>query len=120
MISKNTPQPKKRVLRQRKNHGGQSLVDRIQLVISYRKKEQTHDILFDEVYLTPQEMYSRGFLGDIELPRKEDAPIEATVEAGPIGEFNGNEVGNFVFRVYETQSLKPINAKVMAYSYRTR
>lgn len=107
-------------LRPRKNKKQNQLVDKVFVTIVHNEKENLHEILFDQVDLTTEEMYSRGFLGDIELPGPEGTPIEATVEAGPHGQFKGDKVGTLVFKVYETATRKPIKAKVTDFNFTKR
>lgn len=77
----------------------------------------THPLFFSHDPLPVSEMYSRGFLGDIEFYRAGGVIEKAELEAGPKGEFEGDTIGRFVFKVVNPNTKQPIGAKVVKFNF---
>lgn len=103
----------------RKNAAAKPTVRKISIVIEKDGRRSNHELFFNGQRLTLREMYKIGFLGDIRFEGYGGITEPAEVEAGPIGEFEGDIVGKFVFRIRRTgaQAGYPIKAKVVKFNY---
>ena len=103
-----------RVLRPRKNRSAQSppavpsdngasFVKTMLITVTDSEGRHTrHELTFDDDPLSLREMYSRGFLGELEFVTPDGKVENVELEAGPAGEFEGDVIGQFVFRFNNT------------------
>lgn len=123
MIKDQTPV---RVLRPRKKSAADSKTSQPtivrQVTVAIRRGNTTtkHEIVFDNEPLSLKEMYSVGFIGDLEFRHPSGILEKGEVEAGPKGEFEGDEIGRFVFRVKMLDAGSPQDAHVVKFNFMTR
>lgn len=96
---------------------GQDLVLKMLITIERNGVRTTHPLSFSHDPLPISEMYAIGFLGDIEFEHQGGIIEKAEVEAGPKGEFDGDVVGRFVFKVVNRETKNPIDAKVVKFNF---
>lgn len=94
----------------------QPYVTKIEVAISRNGNITKHPLYFDEK-LTLKEMYNVGFLGDIEFEHPSGVIEKAELEAGPVGSFEGDIVGRFVFRLARVGSEIPLDAHVVKFNF---
>lgn len=71
-----------------------------------------HPLVFDREPLTLKEMYRRGFLGDLEFIHEDGSVSVEELEAGPVGDFDGVQVGRFVYRFNNSPYCNRLGVKV--------
>lgn len=98
---------------------GDTFVKSMDITIDYVGHSlNKHHLDFTEDPLTLKEMYNRGFLGELDLLRKDGSVIEAELEAGPVGQFNGQVLGRFVFKVFDPQTGRQHNVRILKFSFK--
>lgn len=111
---------KKYVLRPRKKAPVQSpLVNCVVLSVEYRGRKHFHELYFTGTGLTVEEMFTRGFVGDVDLPGPNGEIIRTDVESGPVQEFSGKPVKELVFRFTRKDNGEPVDAIVYRFNYST-
>lgn len=98
---------------------GTVYIGKIILHVARGDKVSQHELFFDHDPLTQQEMYCNGFLGDMYFKGEGIKTEKAEVEAGPVGEFEGDKVGKFVFRIKIFDDLAIQNAHVVKMNFST-
>lgn len=101
----------------RKPEAGSPLVNRVMLVVTWHGTSYYRELIFTGTGLTENEMFTRGFVGDVDLPGAAGVPIEAEIECGPVGEFPGDPVKGLVFRFRSKDSGALLNAQVSNFNY---
>lgn len=93
-------------------------VKKMILTINYKGLIEKHELYFEEEPLSLKEMYNVGFVGDLELKEANGGIRIADVDAGPVGQFKGDEVGRHVFRIIEPKSKSVIEgAHVIKFNF---
>ena len=99
---------------------GDTYVTKMEITIERNGIATKHPLFFDHDPIKVKEMYSQGFLGDIEFNHPEGVVEKAELEAGPVGEFDGDKVGKFVFKLTNPKTKEPLGAKVTKFNFYTR
>ena len=98
---------------------GETFVKSMDITIDYIGHSiDKHHLDFSEDPLTLKEMYGRGFLGELDLVRKDGSVIDAELEAGPVGQFSGEQLGRFVFRVFDPQTRRLHNVRILKFTFK--
>ena len=94
------------------------LITEITLLIErYPGKVSRHGLLFDD--LTVEEMYKDGFCGPIEFQTKKGTET-AELLAGPAGEFDGQRLGQFVYRLSDPETGDRFPGKIKRMSFKKK
>lgn len=97
---------------------GNTIIASMEVTIEYNGIIRIHPLDFSGENLSLKEMYNTGFVGELDLPEPDGSNREAEVEAGPIGQFPGEILGRFVFRVYDARTKAMIKAKIIKFSFK--
>lgn len=108
--------------KRRRSHGTKTAdlyVTKIIITIERNSVTTKHPLYFGTKELSLKEMYQNGFLGDINFEHPSGVIENAELEAGPIGSFDGDEVGKFVFRLTRVGKGPSLNARVKKMNFFT-
>lgn len=95
----------------------ETFVKKMIVTVSRNGRLSKHELYFNQEPLSLKEMYNVGFLGDLEFCHPGGIIEKAELEAAPLGEFNGDVVGRFVFKITKPGTDITMNANVVKFNF---